>query len=67
MRPTYKELEDFARWAQRKQPEALEIMRKHKIVIDDLDDPMQKLAFSLYTDLVEIENKVRNMFEDDEE
>ena len=67
MKPTYKELVDFARWAQKKQPEALEIMRKHKIVIDDLDDPMQKLAFSLYIDLVEIESKARNMFEDDEE
>ena len=42
-------------------------MRKYKIVIDDLDNPMQKLAFSLYTDLVEIENRVRNMFDDDKE
>lgn len=67
MKPTYKQLEDFARWAQKKQPEALEIMRKHKIVIHDLNDPMQKLAFSLYTDLVEIENRVRNMFDDDKE
>jgi hypothetical protein len=30
------------------------IMRKHGLVIDNLDDPMQKLAFTLYTELVEI-------------
>lgn len=30
-----------------------EIMRKHNLKIDDLADPMQKLAFTFYTELCE--------------
>ena len=65
-KPTYKELEEFARWAQSLQPHAVEIMRSNNMVLDDLKDPFQKLAFTFYTDLCEIEKKVRQMFEDDE-
>jgi hypothetical protein len=65
MKPTYEELEAFARWAQQKQPEALAIMEKHGLKIDNLKDPMQKLAFTFYTSLVEIEMKARHMFEDE--
>jgi len=31
---------------------AQEIMRKNKLAIDDLDDPMQKLAFTFYSMMV---------------
>jgi len=62
MKPTYEELEAFARWVQMKQPEALAMMQKNGFVLDNLKDPMQKLAFTLYTDLVEIESRVRDMF-----
>ena len=70
MKPTYDELVEFARWAQKKQPEALEVWRKHGFVYnnDDMNDPIgrwQKLAFSHYTDLCEIESKVRHLFEDE--
>ena len=65
MKPTYEELEAFAKWAQQKQPEALAIMEKHRFILDNLDDPMQKLAFTFYTSLVEIEMKARHMFEDE--
>ena len=65
MKPTYEELEAFARWAQKKQPEALDVMRRHNIVLDDLSKPMQKLAFSFYCDLVEIESRVRSMFDEE--
>lgn len=62
MKPTYEELEAFARWAQLKQPHALEIMRHHGYVLDNLDDRMQKLAFTFYSELCEIESRARDMF-----
>jgi hypothetical protein len=62
--PTYKELVRFARWAQSLQPNALRIMQENGLVIDNLDDPMQKLAFTFYTDLCEIELKVRQLFDE---
>jgi hypothetical protein len=62
MKPTYEELEAFARWAQQKQPNALRIMQENHIKIKNLKDPMEKLAFTFYTDLVEIESRVREMF-----
>jgi hypothetical protein len=62
MKPTYEELEAFARWAQAKQSLALDIMDMNNIVLDDLKDPIQKLAFTFYTELVEIESRVRDMF-----
>lgn len=61
--PSYEDLVEFARWAQSLQPAALEIMERHNLVIDELDDPMQKLAFTFYCNLVEIEKKARHLFE----
>lgn len=37
--------------------EAQRIMRENGLVIDDLDDPMQKLAFTFYSDLAELASK----------
>ena len=63
--PTYKELADFAKWAQQVQKNAIAIMRKNNLKIDDLNDPMQKLAFTFYSDLCEIAHKAEHLFKDD--
>lgn len=62
--PTYDELAEFARWTQTFQPDALRIMHENHLVIDNLHDPMQKLAFTFYTNLVEIAQKSEQLFED---
>jgi hypothetical protein len=62
MKPTYKELAEFAKWAQHFQPDALRIMDENHLVIDNLHDPMQKLAFTFYTNLVEIAKKSEGLF-----
>lgn len=60
----YKELEqqvarlrEFMEWAEQRQPEMLALMRKHNIKIDNLDDNMQKFAFTVYTELCEVNLK----------
>lgn len=63
--PTYEELVEFAQWSRQFQPNAIKIMRKHGLKIDNLEDQMQKLAFTFYTDLCEIEQKARRLFEED--
>lgn len=40
--------------------EAQAIMRKHGLKIDNLDDPMQKLAFTLYTMIAEQASEYRD-------
>lgn len=66
LKPSYNELVEFAEWAAQKQPDAVMIMCKHGLRFDNLDDPMQKLAFAFYTDLCEINSRVKNLFEEDE-
>lgn len=39
--------------------EMQDIMRRHGFKIDNLEDPMQKLAFTLYTALCELDNKAQ--------
>lgn len=63
-KPTYEELENLAKWAQTLQPEALAIMRREGFVLDDLNDRWQKLAFTLYSSLCELESKSRYLFEE---
>jgi hypothetical protein len=60
--PTRDDLIKFARWTQKFWQEGQEIQRKHGIVIDDLDDKMQKLAFTYYTNLCEIDREVLHLF-----
>jgi hypothetical protein len=60
--PTYTDLVTFARWTQKFWREGQEIQRKHGIVIDNLDDPMQKLAFTYYTNLSEIDLCASQLF-----
>ena len=59
----YDDLLALAIWVQSFQPRALRICRKHNFVFNDLDDPWQKLAFTLYSDLCEIENRAGQLFE----
>jgi arginine/lysine/ornithine decarboxylase len=47
----------------RKPKDIQAIMRKHGIVIDNLDDKMQKFAFTLYTDIVEIAHQSAMLLE----
>lgn len=63
LEPSYDELVKFALWAQERQGIALRIMQEHGFVLDNLKEPMQKLAFTFYTDLCEIEMKARHLFE----
>jgi len=60
--PTREDLITFARWTQKFWREGQEIQRKHGIVIDNLDDQMQKLAFTYYTNLCEIDKEVLHLF-----
>jgi hypothetical protein len=61
--PTYEELVDFARWTQTFWKNGIEIMRKNGLVIKS-DEPMEKLAFTFYSDLCEIDVKASHLFEE---
>ena len=62
--PTYDELVAFARFTQKFWKEGQEIMRKHNLCIDNLDDNMQKLAFTFYSNLCEIDSEARHLFKE---
>jgi hypothetical protein len=64
--PTKEDLMQFAKWAGSLQEHALEIMVTQNLKLENLSDPIQKLAFTFYTDLCEINSKSRNLFEDEE-
>jgi len=64
MQPTSEELKEFVLWAQKFQPDALKKIKRNNFIFDNLEDPWQKLAFTLYTNLCEIESKSRQLFED---
>jgi hypothetical protein len=59
--PTYQELVDFARWTQTFWKHGIEIMRKNNLVIKT-DEPMEKLAFTFYMDLCEIDTVAAHLF-----
>jgi len=64
LEPSYKDLVEFARWTQTFWKRGQEIQREHNIIIDNLDDKMQKLAYTYYTDLCEIDDAVRHLFQE---
>lgn len=64
--PTRDELVSFAKWAEQLQPNAIAIMRDNGYSFTDLDDTWQKLAFTFYCTLCEINNRVKNLLEGDE-
>ena len=39
-------------------------MRTNGVVMDDLNEPWQKVAFSVYTDLAEVSERARHALED---
>ena len=47
-----------------KQPETLETLRANGIVLDDLTDKWQKVAFTIYSDLCEVDIWARQALED---
>jgi len=63
-KPKRAELIELAIWVQQFQPNAIRIMRENGLKLDNLNDPMQKLAFTFYSDLCEIEQKARQLFEE---
>jgi hypothetical protein len=63
--PTEEELIEFAQWAQTLQPQALEKIKTHGFVFDDLDDPWQKLAFTLYSTICQVKDKAQGLFEEE--
>ena len=62
--PSRSDLIEFAKWSQTLYLKGQEIMRREGLEIDNLDDKMQKLAFTFYTDLCEIDQKVAHLFEE---
>ncbi len=62
--PDWMEVLEFAA----KQPEkARDIMQKHKFILDDLNEPWQKLAFTFYSMLVETGQKAEKIIEEAKE
>ena len=53
------------RVATQKPAEMQEIMRINDLVITDLGDPMQKLAFTLYTNLVSLASSAERLLDDE--
>jgi hypothetical protein len=59
--PTYQDLVDHIRWTQNLWRHGIEIMRKNNLVIAS-DTPMEKLAFTFYSDLCEIDSRAQHLF-----
>lgn len=53
--------------AARKPQEMMELMRRNNMVIRDHDDPMQKLAFTLYSEIVEQAVRARELLDEEED
>jgi hypothetical protein len=59
--PSYQDLVDHIRWTQNLWRHGIEIMRKNNLVIAS-DTPMEKLAFTFYMDLCEIDWRAQHLF-----
>ena len=59
--PSYQDLIDHIRWTQNLWRHGIEIMRKNNLVIAS-DTPMEKLAFTFYSDLCEIDWRALHLF-----
>jgi hypothetical protein len=62
-KPSYEDLIEFAKWTRGFWANGIRIMRENNLVIDNLDDNMQKLAFTFYTDLCEIDRQAERVLE----
>jgi len=54
---------EFLIWADGKQNEMHDIMRRNHLVIDNLNDPMQKWIFTFYSEVAEMSNKASQLLE----
>ena len=59
--PSYQDLVDHIRWTQNLWRHGIEIMRENNLVIAS-DTPMEKLAFTFYSDLCEIDLRALHLF-----
>ena len=59
--PPYQDLIDHIRWTQNLWRHGIEIMRKNNLVVAS-DTPMEKLAFTFYSDLCEIDSRALHLF-----
>lgn len=50
-------LEHFRAGVELKHQEMIDLMRRNKIGIDNLEDPMQKLAFTFFSEIAELSYK----------
>lgn len=64
-KPTYKELYDFAIFTQVFQPHALEIIKREGFIFDGSGGKWEKLAFSFYTDLCNIDSRATQLFKEE--
>lgn len=58
---------DLARVLATKCDEMQDLMRRNKIVIDNVQEPMQKLAFTFYSEIAELAHKAEVVIEEYEE
>ena len=61
---------DIREWlehAAQKPQEIQEMMRRNNVVIRDHDDPMQKLAFTLYSEIVAQAVRARELLDEEED
>ena len=61
---------DIRKWLEnvaQKPQEMAEMMRRNNLVIRDHDDPMQKLAFTLYTEIVVQAASARELLDEEED
>lgn len=61
----HEKMEPFIRSLTTRPDKMVRIMRENGIVIDDLDDKMQKMVFTLYTELVAIMNEAKGILEEE--
>ena len=65
-KPSYQELYDLAIFAQILQPHALSVIKKEGFVFDGSGGKWERLAFSFYADLCELESKARSLFKEED-
>jgi hypothetical protein len=59
-----KVLKDFVKKIELKHGEMVSLMRRNKMKIDDLDNPMQKLAFTFFSEIGEISHEAEVILEE---
>ena len=60
-------IREWLEQAAQKPQEMVEMMRRNDLVIRDHDDPMQKLAFTLYSEIVGQAVRARELLDNEED